>query len=216
MSPLLTSDLEVLRFGPTSIGSIPAPDNQPSSGVISIIELDRSIESQPVLTTELASTFFHEVGFASNSNLENLTLFNTFEQWENTKFIDTGNLVSDNGFSVSKVTLEDLEPYEITADGETSSALRFNLAYPTINYYMQRLDVSDLPVEGGAGYVATGAVVYVNGDTSRFPASGTILLGREQISYTSKLTDRFLDCTRGVNGTPIEEHLTGEYLRNAL
>ena len=143
-------------------------------------------------------------------------MFNTFEQWESTTFIDTGNLVSDNGISVSKVTLEDLEPYEITADGETSSALRFNLAYPTINYYMQRLDVSDLPAEGGGGYVATGAVVYVNGDTSRFPASGTILLGREQISYTSKLTDRFLDCTRGVNGTPIEEHLTGEYLRNAL
>ena len=52
------------------------------------------------------------------------------------------------------------------------------------------------------GYLATGAVVY-DGDTSRFLA-GTILLGREQISYTSKLTDRFLDCTRGVNGTPIE------------
>ena len=81
---------------------------------------------------------------------------------------------------------------------------------------MQILDVADLPAEGGPGYAATGAVVYVNGDTSRFPASGTILLGREQISYTSKLSDRFLDCTRGVNGTPIEEHLTGEYLRNAL
>ena len=216
LSPLLTRDLEVVRFGPTSIGSAPTPGNQPTSYVNKIVELDRSIESQPVLTTVLARTFFHEVGFATNSNLQNLTLFNTFEQWESTTFIDTGNLVSDNGISVSKVTLEDLEPYEITADGETSSALRFNLAYPTINYYMQRLDVSDLPAEGGGGYVATGAVVYVNGDTSRFPASGTILLGREQISYTSKLTDRFLDCTRGVNGTPIEEHLTGEYLRNAL
>ena len=216
LSPLLTSDLEVVRFGPTSIGSAPTPGNQPTSYVNKIVELDRSIESQPVLTTVLARTFFHEVGFATNSNLQNLTLFNTFEQWQSTTFIDTGNLVSDNGISVSKVTLEDLEPYEITADGETSSALRFNLAYPTINYYMQRLDVSDLPAEGGGGYVATGAVVYVNGDTSRFPASGTILLGREQISYTSKLTDRFLDCTRGVNGTPIEEHLTGEYLRNAL
>ena len=216
LSPLLARDLEVVRFGPTSIGSAPTPVSQPTSYVNKIVELDRSIESQPVLTTVLARTFFHEVGFATNSNLQNLTLFNTFEQWESTTFIDTGNLVSDNGISVSKVTLEDLEPYEITADGETSSALRFNLAYPTINYYMQRLDVSDLPAEGGGGYVATGAVVYVNGDTSRFPASGTILLGREQISYTSKLTDRFLDCTRGVNGTPIEEHLTGEYLRNAL
>ena len=216
LSPLLTSDLEVVRFGPTSIGSIPAPVSQPTSYVSKVIAIDRSIESQPVLTTEIATTFFHKFGFATNSNLENLPLFNTFEQWQNSTFIDTGNLVSDNGIAISKVTLEELEAYEITADGESTTALSFNLAYPTINYYMQILDVADLPAEGGPGYAATGAVVYVNGDTSRFPASGTILLGREQISYTSKLSDRFLDCTRGVNGTPIEEHLTGEYLRNAL
>ena len=216
LSPLLTSNLEVVRFGPTSFGSIPAPTAQPTSYVVKSIELDRSIQSQPLLTTEIATTFFHEFGFATNSNLENLTLFNTFEQWQNTTFIDTGNLVSDTGIQISKVTLEELEAYEITAEGTIPSALGFNLAYPTINYYMQILDVADLPAEGGVGYLATGAVVYVNGDTSRFPASGTILLGKEQISYTSKLSDRFLDCTRGVNGTPIEEHLTGEYLRNAL
>ena len=113
------------------------------------------------------------------------------------------------------MTVESLRPYQITSDGENATT-PFMLGYPTINYSMQRLDVSDVPAEGDAGYLATGAVVYVNGDTSRFPASGTILLGREQISYTSKLTDRFLDCTRGVNGTPIEEHLIGEYLRNVL
>ena len=216
LSPVLASNLEVVRFGPTSFGSIPAPAAQPTSYVVKTIEIDRSIESQPLLTTEIATTFFHEFGFATNSSLENLTLFNTFEQWQNTTFIDTGNLVSDTGIQISKVTLEELEAYEITAEGTIPSALGFNLAYPTINYYMQILDVADLPAEGGVGYLATGAVVYVNGDTSRFPASGTILLGREQISYTSKLSDRFLDCTRGVNGTPIEEHLTGEYLRNAL
>ena len=62
--------------------------------------------------------------------------------------------------------------------------------------------------------IATNAVVYAQ-STSRFPSSGTILLGKEQISYTGKMSDRFTGCTRGVNGSPIVEHTVGDFLRSA-
>ncbi len=113
-----------------------------------------------------------------------------------------------------KFSLQDLEYFEIDSDGSTNPNRIFNLAYPSINYYLTQLDTSDLPAEGDPGYVATNGVVYAN--TSNFASSGTILVGREQISYTSKLSDRFLGCTRGVNGTPIEFHGTGEYMRNSI
>ena len=87
-----------------------------------------------------------------------------------------------------------------------------NVAYPTINNYVSQLDTTDLPDANGAGYVATGAVVYAN--TTNFPATGKILIGKETISYTSKLTDRFIGCTRGVDGSPIESHTVGDFIRS--
>ena len=214
-SAKLSSKQEIVRFGKTSEGVASSPVSQPSSAFTLMYQFGSVIDGQPTLNTNIESVKAYQVGFSRNSSLEDLTIFNNLDHWENSIFIDTGNLVASSGTPVSKVTVESLRPYQITSDGENATT-PFMLGYPTINYYMQRLDVSDVPAEGDAGYLATGAVVYVNGDTSRFPASGTILLGREQISYTSKLTDRFLDCTRGVNGTPIEEHLIGEYLRNVL
>ena len=129
--------------------------------------------------------------------------------------MDYGDILSTGGFPVSKVTIEELNYFDISAEGELLNQLRdFNLAYPSINTHTTRLDTSELQVEGGAGYLPTNEVVYAN--TNNFSSSGTILVGREQISYTNKLTDRFLGCTRGVNGTPIEYHALGEYIRNAL
>lgn len=60
-------------------------------------------------------------------------------------------------------------------------------------------------------FIQSGEVIYC--ETSKLPASGTILIGREQISYTSKLSDRLLNCTRGVNNTPIEVHTVGALIR---
>ncbi len=94
------------------------------------------------------------------------------------------------------------------------NAYLFNVGYPSINYYLTILDTADLTDANGSGYNATNEVVYAN--TTNFASSGTILIGREQISYTSKLSDRFLGCTRGANNSPIEEHLIGTHIRNAL
>ena len=139
----------------------------------------------------------------------------TFAQYDAGKFMDYGDILSTGGFPVSKVTIEELNYFDISAEGELLNSSRdFNLAYPSVNNYLTQLDTSELPAEGGAGYLATNEVVYAK--TNNFPTSGTILVGREQISYTNKLNDRFLGCTRGVNGTPIEYHPLGEYIRNAL
>jgi hypothetical protein len=128
--------------------------------------------------------------------------------------MDLGDIIAPSGDPVSEVQLAELEPYEIISDGSSSSAYPFNLGYSSINYYMAQLDTSDLPNQGDPAFLATGEVVYAN--TARFPSSGTILIGGEKISYTSKLADRFINCTRGAEGSPIAIHTIGDYLRNSL
>ncbi len=150
------------------------------------------------------------------------TLGPRFLQWEGAKFMTTGDILSTGGISVSAYTIQEFEGFDLelrTFEDQAQSMVAtndyiFNIGYPSINHYVSQLDTSDLPNESGGGYTATNETVYAN--TTNFPASGTILLGREQISYTSKMSDRFLGCTRGVNNTPIESHTIGEFLRNAL
>ena len=171
--------------------------------------------------------YYYNAGFVDLRRIsyklsyEQGTLGPRFLQWEGAKFMSTGDILSTAGYSVSAYTIEEFEGFQLqlqewennrntmVADND----YLFNLAYPSINNYMSILDTADVPDENGAGYIAVGDVIYAN--TSKFPASGTILLGREQISYTSKLIDRFIGCTRGVNGTPIDSHPIGEHLRNA-
>ena len=150
------------------------------------------------------------------------TLGPRFLQWEGAKFMTTGDILSTGGVSVSAYTIQEFEGFDLelrTFEDQAESMVAtndyiFNIGYPSINHYVSQLDTSDLPNESGGGYLATNETVYAN--TTNFPSTGTILLGREQISYTSKMNDRFLGCTRGVNNTPIESHTIGEYLRNAL
>ena len=153
--------------------------------------------------------------------LHNMTMRPAFFQWEGAKFMSTGDILSSGGASVSEYTIEEFDRYGFNIgqfesnaqSGYADDGYSFNIGYPTINNYMAQLNTSDLPDENGAGYLATGAIVYA--DTTNFPTSGTISLGREQITYTSKLSDRFIDCTRGVNGTSVEEHTVGDFLRTA-
>ena len=144
-----------------------------------------------------------------------------FFMWEGAKFMSTGDIVSPAGRSVSEYTIEEFDRYgfqllefsDYAGSGWADNGYSMNVAYPTINNYLSQLDTTDLPDANGAGYVATGAVVYAN--TTNFPATGKILIGRETISYTSKLSDRFIGCTRGADGSPIESHTVGAFLRNA-
>ena len=167
--------------------------------------------------------FFNTPAYPSIPDLNNTTLRPTFMMWENAKFMDTGNVTSTHsGLPVSAYTVEEFNRYgfdladflDNAKSGFADAGYAFNIGYPTINYYLTQLQTSDLPDENGGGYVATNGVVYVQ-STTNFPTTGTILLGKEQISYTGKLSDRFTGCTRGVNGSPIVEHTVGDFLRSA-
>ena len=206
---------EYQSFNPNAIVATVPAITTTGADVISILELNRTLVSQPIHSILIEKIKTVEGGFSMWSpDLENLTFFNNFDHWQNSKFMHLGDIKAPSGSPVSEVQLAELEPYQITSDGSSTSAYPFNLGYSSINYYISRIDTSDLPGESDAGYVATNAVVYAN--TSNFPDYGTILVGKEQISYAFKLGDRFLGCTRGVNESPITKHLIGDHLRNAL
>jgi len=147
------------------------------------------------------------------ANLHNMTLRPSFLMWENAKFMDTGNIVDGVGVGVSALTIEemarwgfDLEDFADNASSGISDAgYSFNVGYPSINYYMGRINQN----------LATGDLVVMVASTNDFPATGTIQLGAEQITYTGKLSDRFTGCTRGANGTSAKAHTAGDYFRSA-
>ena len=94
----------------------------------------------------------------------------------------------------------------------TTENMLWNLGMSTETQYMTFVDTTAIPGPNDPGYLATGAVVYA-GSTSNFPAAGTIIVGREKISYTTKLSDRFSGVTRGADGTSAEAHNLLEYIR---
>ena len=222
---------ELMRYYPTVIDSVSMPDAiMPISASMSIIELATQVTT--VSTAEGESSTTYQTGFVDHRfwnpsynsappSLHNMTMRPSFFQWEGAKFMNTGTITSASGLTVSEYTIEEFARYGFTlgdfsdfaGSGWSSGGYSMNVGYPTINNYLSQLDTADLPDENGAGYLATGAVVYCN--TTNFPASGKILIGKETISYTSKLSDRFIGCTRGVDGSPIEQHTVGAFLRNA-
>ena len=222
---------ELMRYYPTVIDSVSMPDAiMPTSAAMSIIELATQVTT--VSTAQGESFTTYQTGFVDHRfwnpiynsappSLHNMTMRPSFFQWEGAKFMNTGTITSASGLTVSEYTIEEFARYGFTlgdfsdfaGSGWSSGGYSMNVGYPTINNYLSQLDTTDLPDENGAGYLATGAVVYCN--TTNFPASGKILIGKETISYTSKLSDRFIGCTRGVDGSPIEQHTVGAFLRNA-
>ena len=172
-------------------------------------------------STEYQLGFVDHRGFVKAPPLHNMTMRPAFFQWEGAKFMSTGDIISPAGHSVSEYTIEEFDRYgfilnEFSAyagSGWSDTGYSMNVGYPTINNYLTQLDTSDLPDENDAGYVATGAVVYC--DTTNFASTGKILIGRETISYTSKLSDRFIGCTRGADGSPTESHTVGDFIRSA-
>jgi hypothetical protein len=127
---------------------------------------------------------------------------------ESSKFIDTG--YSD----VSKLTIEEFSlayPECLISDFDEPDTVKvtttidnkFNLGYPSIQNFGALLDIS---------LNETDNIVYIS-DTSSFANEGFLLIGDEIVSYTSKLSDRFLNVSRGVSGTVAQSHTAGDYLR---
>ena len=178
---------------------------------ISVLELNRDITMNS--TTVMSNTetaFVGAVDVLYNNYPSHYTpniLGNRLTSLESFKFMTTG--YSD----VSEVTIgefSDIYPNLTignfalhsgnTVRTSTIDNIAFNTGYPSTQNYGTLTDV---------GVNSTDSIIYVS-STSAFPNSGSILLGKEVISYTSKLSDRFLNVTRGVNA---ESHLAGTYVR---
>jgi hypothetical protein len=159
--------------------------------------------------------------YVNPPELENMTMRPSFFQWEGAKFMSTGDILSNAGQSVSEYTIEEFDRYGFNIgqfesnaqSGWADDGYSFNIAYPTINHYLSQVEVDDVPNPLSGDYIQNGGVIYAN--TRLFPISGVISLGKEKISYTNKLPDRFLGCSRGYDGTIIEGHPVGRYIRNA-
>jgi len=64
-------------------------------------------------------------------------------------------------------------------------------------------------------YNLADTIVYIP-NTSRFSSTGKLLIGDEIVTYTSKLSDRFIGVTRGEENTTIQTHNAGDYLRSIV
>ena len=130
-----------------------------------------------------------------------------------------GSLYTDVGYSnVSGITIEQLgyyfndefetitewiNEYQITDSNITTGGRVLNFGLPSMQELASYLD---------ADFLIGDTVLYIP-DTTNFPSSGKLLVGKEIISYTSKLSDRFIGITRGNNGTTEVDHSAGDILR---
>lgn len=96
-----------------------------------------------------------------------------------------------------------MENYAIRDTVVTTDGTIFNAGIPSIQELMSYLD---------APLTNTGIVAYIP-DTTNFPSSGKILIGKELVTYSAKLSDRLIGLTRGVDGTTAEAHTAGSLIR---
>jgi len=94
-----------------------------------------------------------------------------------------------------------ITPYEVVGPAAQSYGYGFGIG----NYGGTITGVAQTELDGSlnadtAGTGGSGTAVTVD-DTTGFPSAGTILVGSELITYTSKSGTQFLGITRGTNGT---------------
>lgn len=191
------------------------------SQYISFIERDEEITSS-VDQSELVHTVptgVVDTDVLTNLNPQNYSQNVLGNRWDCAKemfFLDPG-IANVSGLTIAEfsdkypnITINDIDQPDLNT--VVLASYFWDTAYPSSQEYGTYLQTVNLPSVGQGGYVATNAVVYVQ-TTSGFPSSGSILIGKEIISYTGKLFDRFIGCTRGAYNSPIEPHSIGDYVR---
>jgi len=130
-------------------------------------------------------------------------------------FID--NLYNDvgvmnvSGYSIEMlekhIDLSSLEEYDLNRSRNytsvTTTGQIINYAPPSVNEYGMYLDSSVSPSD---------TTLYVV-NTSSFPSSGKLLVGKEVVYYSGKSFGSFTGVIRGYDNTEIESHPAGQYLR---
>lgn len=137
-----------------------------------------------------------------------ITLGPTLKKFENGAFNDSG-FANLGGITLDQfdrvygnIVIEDFELRSNSAKAVNEDSL-MNLAYGSTNEYGAYLQ---LPL------TTSSTIIYI-ANTSRFPSSGKLLVGDEIVTYSSKLSDRFIGVSRGQYNTTAKTHDAGDYLR---
>lgn len=149
----------------------------------------------------------------SSDNYTGNVLGNRWDLAKEIFFLDPG-VANVSGMTIGEfadkypnVTIDDIDQPDLNSVLLGSYPYIWDNGYPSSQEYGSNLQTSNLSAVGG-----TGVIVY--GNTRGFPSSGIIQINKELITYTSKLTDRFVGCTRGAYSSPIGSHLIGDYMRS--
>jgi hypothetical protein len=144
----------------------------------------------------------------SSISFNPLTLGSTLKKFENGAFNDMGFL-EIGGISLDQfdrvygnITIEDFELRSMSSKAVTEETL-MNLGYGSTNELGAYLQ---MPL------TTSSTIIYV-ANTNGFPSSGKLLVNGEVVTYTSKLSDRFIDVSRGQYNTIPSSHNAGDYLR---
>ena len=202
----------IINLEPAVINSISSVEYQR----LSTFELEPQITTIDVTKTTTVIADFGSVDvYGSGVNpdkYEFSQLGNRFEVYENIKFItDLGvaNVSEQNTIEMldiyyPNVTIGDFA--DRSASSLSAAGDIWQLHWPTVNEYGALLDSS---------LNETDTIVYIP-DTTAFPNSGKLLIGKEIVTYTNKLSDRFTGVLRGQEGTSAESHNAGDYLRSLV
>lgn len=203
----------------SAFADVSAPDN-------SIYVCDRIRLSEPTITFDLTEeTIFSQefVVGVIDTTLLNITdkysgnvLGQTFRAFYDITDMDNGYAavsglsIYDMNFTYPGLTIAMVDDAFNNGEFNTlkvpQSNIPFSYTYGSIQEHMTRLTSS----------VGTTDNTLFVPNTSRFPASGVILLEDELVYYGNKLSDRFRDVIRGYNGTIAKTHAAGAYIRTIV
>jgi hypothetical protein len=196
----------------------------PSYGIInSIVSTSKDITNilelhKPNVLVKYDRTIKSTIAFTGVSDRLQDNYFGTYSQnivGNRLQCFETSKFTEPEYSDVSKLTIEEFSmiyPESIIQDFDEPNTVkitstlkeRFNLGYSSIQNFGAILDIS---------VGTTDDIIYIR-NTDSFPDQGKLLLGDEIISYEQKLSDRFINVTRGVDRTRAKSHEAGSYLRS--
>ena len=180
------------------------------SGIFSIISLG-GLTGVATSAASQKTTEIHGVGVEAGSELRpNIGQITTKRPVDNSV-----SQATVPGTTVTQITL-DISPVSITSTS-TIETQELNLIIE-IDINRPAVFIQDSDAYSGLGAFLDSALsqsattVYIP-NTSLFSDQGKLQIGKEIVSYDSKLLDRFLDVTRGIDGSLAQAHPGGQYIR---
>lgn len=182
----------------------PSFDIVPISTITSSNELNKYIEGG-VIDNFADNSLQSSISYSTNILGARLATF------ESAAFVsngvgNVGGITLDQfNRTYENITIQDFTLRSNSRKGLTETSL-MNLACTSINEYGAYLQIT---------ISSTDSILYIS-STTNFPPSGKLMIGSEIITYTSKLSDRFIGITRGDFGTINSAHQAGDYLRTLI